>query len=143
MPGLYDGMVGCNRFWVTLIYLLPLIGTLHLVHWIGAALFTPSPAMNEIRKKAGSVVWGKNRSGPFIMDRKKGRNPRSIKQLEVRGNTSNLSKTWTTRAVNHKAFIEYANQVTVQNVLGQPIHISAINWFVKLNKIIDSLGGQG
>ena len=72
----------------------------------------------------------------------KPRNPRSAAQLSVRDDTSNLSKTWQTLTPTAiVAFNSYASSTPVKNRLGLSIYLTGINWFVKLNRTIDYLGG--
>ena len=62
--------------------------------FIGAALFTPSPVIGEIRKKAGSDVFSTNHYGGFIRKLIKPKNPRSTAQTAVRNSLKSIAVSW-------------------------------------------------
>jgi hypothetical protein len=116
----------------------------HLLLAVGigvAALFTPSPIMNELRKKAGSDVFSKNHYGPFIRKRVHGTNPRSAKQLDVRADMSSLSKGFKgLGATVIAAWNTYGKTPILKNRLGQSIQYTGEVWYIKLNRILLTLG---
>jgi hypothetical protein len=106
-----------------------------------AALFTPSPIMNELRKKAGSDVFSKNHYGAFIRKRVKGTNPKSTKQINVRSNLTSLAKGWKALgSADMAAWIAYAKNFTLKNRLGQSIQLTGETWYLKLSRILQSSG---
>jgi len=106
-----------------------------------AALFTPSPIMNELRKKAGSDVFSKNHSGPFIRKRVKGTNPKSAKQIAVRAAFGADSKAWKSLgSSNILAWIAYAKNFIFKNRLGQSITLTGETWYIKLSRILQTMG---
>ena len=106
------------------------------------ALFTPSPIMNELRKKASSDVFSKNHYGGFIRKRVKGTNPKSVKQLNVRAAMSELSKAWKglSQAVRD-GFTAFGSGLIQKNRLGQNISYTGEVWWIKLNQILVAIGG--
>jgi uncharacterized membrane protein len=107
-----------------------------------AALFTPSPIMNELRKKAGSDVFSKNHYGAFIRKRVKGTNPRSVGQLNVRANLSSLAKGFKSLGAGPiLAWNTYGQNFTFKNRLGQNIKHTGEVWYIKLNRILLTMSG--
>jgi hypothetical protein len=106
-----------------------------------AALFTPSPIMNELRKKAGSDVFSKNHYGAFIRKRVKGTNPKSTKQLNVRAGLTSLAKAWKGLTdAQRLGWTSYGTSAPQKNRLGQSIIHTGLVWFQRLNRILQTVG---
>ena len=104
-------------------------------------LFTPSPIMNEMRKKAGSDVFSKNHYGGFVRKRVKGTNPHTPKQINVRAFLTSLSKAWKALTQNQRdGWNQYGTSILLKNRLGQSIHLTGEAWYLKLNRILQTIG---
>jgi hypothetical protein len=98
----------------------------------GALIFGPD--VTEKRGKTAGIVYSKNRSGPFTRSRIKPKNPQTNAQQANREIHKRLMQAWKRTEVDHKAFIQYAEDHLVSNRMGQKIRLSGINWFVKINR---------
>jgi hypothetical protein len=111
------------------------------VGFAGAALFTPSPIMNELRKKAGSAVFSKNHYGQFIRKRVKGINPKTAKQILLRANFGGVAKSWKgLTAARILAWNAYGKVYTLRNRLGQAITHTGEVWYIALNRVLYTIG---
>jgi hypothetical protein len=105
------------------------------------ALFTASPIISELRKKAGTNVFSKNHYGPFIRKRVKGINPRSIPQQTIRASLTSFAKGWKSlTAPQLLAWNAYAKVYYISNRLGQKITLTGENWYIKLAIINTEIG---
>lgn len=105
-----------------------------------AMIFTPSPIMNEMRKKAGSDVFSKNHYGGFVRKRVKGSNPHTPKQINVRAFLTALAKGWKgLTQVNRDGWNSYASGLTLKNRLGQSITLTGEATYIKLNRILQTI----
>ena len=106
-----------------------------------AALITVSPALNELRKKAGSVVFSKNHYGQFIRKRVKGTNPRTNSQLNVRADMTTLAKGF--KNLGSSAIVAwntYGKNYYKSNRLGLKIQLTGEAWYIKLGRICQTIG---
>jgi hypothetical protein len=107
------------------------------VGFIGAALFTPSPIMGEIRKKAGSDVFSKNHYGNFIRKVVKPINPKSTYQTLQRGILKTCAKAWAGLTIGQRlSFSQLGKQRTFKNVLGGIIHLTGNATYNALNSML-------
>src|SRR5271157_3621030 len=102
---------------------------------------TFSPIIGEIRKKIGTDVFTKNHYGDMIRKRVKPINPRTISQMTVRGSLTNLAKLWKTIGSSDiLAWNAYAKVYTISDRLGTKMTLTGENWYIKLNRILDTMG---
>jgi hypothetical protein len=105
--------------------------------FLGAAIFTPSPIMGEIRKKAGSDVFSKNHYGPFFRKLIKPVNGKTSFQSEARAIIKSLSQGWKNIGqANILAWNAYAKLHQFKNTLGQGIYLTGEAMYIKLNAIL-------
>jgi hypothetical protein len=106
-------------------------------------IYTASPIMNEMRKKAGTDVFCKNHYGQFIRKRVKGTNPKTAKQLNVRAVLSYLSKHWKALTAGQiTAWNNYGHSKGLKNRLGADITLTGEAWYIKLNRILSTMGSS-
>lgn len=89
---------------------------------------------------AGSIagtVHARNRSGNYVRARTKPVNPRSPQQQICRSIISFLTERWhdTLTPTQRAAWETYAAAVTVKNKLGETIHLTGFNMFVRYNSL--------
>lgn len=83
----------------------------------------------------GGITASHNSGGLYLRARTIPTDPNSIYQQAVRGHMSSLTSIWgnTLTAVQRTAWETYAANVPVVNPLGDQIHISGLNHFVRSN----------
>jgi len=81
------------------------------------------------------MVFARNKSGPYIRNRTKPVNPKSVRQETARTIVSNLAAFWHTdlSVVNRGLWETYAAAVAMKNKLGETIHLSGFNHFIRTN----------
>jgi hypothetical protein len=106
------------------------------------AIFTPSPIVGEIRKKAGSDVFSKNHYGPIIRKRVKPINPRSAAQTAIRSLLRGFAQGWKSLTqANILAWNALAKQITKKNSLGLSITLTGEAMFIENNLNISQVAG--
>lgn len=85
--------------------------------------------------KQGGVVFAHNRGGPYVRNRGIPVNPNTDRQAAVRTAVRNLSIFWETTLTQAQrdGWDVYASNVTWTNRLGQSIHLTGLNHFVRCN----------
>lgn len=82
----------------------------------------------------GGITASHNRGGIYYRTRATPVNPRTVPQLAIRGALALASSTWgSLSASDVGSWNAYAAARTITDVLGEPIQISGIAWFNKLN----------
>ena len=110
--------------------------------FIGAALWTPSPIIGDIRKKAGSDVFSKNHYGGFIRKLVKPINPRSAAQTSQRTMLKNLAQAW--KALTQAQILGWntlASKIPKANRLGVKRPITGEAFYIGANLNINVAGG--
>lgn len=89
----------------------------------------------EISGSAGGMVFARNKSGAYIRNRTKPVNPNSFRQNFIRAAVSHLAETWHAdlTAVERNLWEVYAAAVAMKNKLGETIHLSGFNHFIRTN----------
>lgn len=87
---------------------------------------------------SGSIagtVFARNKSGNYARPRTKPVNPKSPRQETARTIVSNLASYWHTNlsVVNRGLWETYAAAVAMKNKLGETIHLSGFNHFIRTN----------
>ena len=87
---------------------------------------------------SGSIAgntFARNRSGNYMRARTKPVNPNTARQVDARACIIKLSEEWhdTLSAANRAAWKVYADSVAMTNKLGETIHLSGFNHFVRSN----------
>ena len=89
----------------------------------------------EMRGSIGGTVFARNRSGAYARNRTKPINPNTARQQAVRSRMSTLNNRWLTilTNANRASWALYADGVEMLNKLGEVMHLSGINQFVRTN----------
>lgn len=85
--------------------------------------------------KQGGIVWSRNRSGAYVRNRAVPVNPNTDRQVAVRNAVRSITIAWDTilTQAQRDAWSVYAANVTWKNKLGQDIHLTGLNHFVRSN----------
>ncbi|MCK5612174.1 hypothetical protein KAR91_60440 [Candidatus Pacearchaeota archaeon] len=99
-----------------------------------------------IVQMSGSIagdVHARNRFGNYIRPRTKPVNPNSARQNEMRSFMTFFAEAWreTLTALQRGAWNTYAAAVAMQNRLGETVHLTGFNQYVRSNTIIGDIGG--
>lgn len=96
----------------------------------------------EISGSAGGMVFAKNKSGAYIRNRTKPVNPHTARQESSRAIVSYLAEYWHTEltAVQRNLWEVYAAAVAMKNRLGETIHLSGFNMFIRSNSAQKCMG---
>lgn len=91
-----------------------------------------------ITKMSGSIAgntFARNRYGNYVRSRTKPVNPQSARQVKVRAIIAELTARWsaTLTAVQRTAWGLYASNVAMLNKLGETIHLSGFNHYIRSN----------
>jgi hypothetical protein len=94
-----------------------------------------------IVQMSGSIagnVFARNAYGNYVRARTKPANPSSTRQQAVRATIAYLTEYWfqTLEAAERAAWEAYAAAVMVKNRLGESVHISGFNHFVRSNALL-------
>ncbi len=89
----------------------------------------------QISGSIGGSTFARNRSGNYIRPRTKPINPNSDAQAKVRSCIAYLTEYWADflSVQNRADWGTYATNVPMKNVLGQTIHLSGFNHFIRSN----------
>lgn len=87
-------------------------------------------------------VYARNRSGNYVRARTKPTNPNSARQVKVRAALSALTERWADvlTGAQRTAWNLYASSVTMLNKLGESIHLSGFNHYIRSNMWALDLG---
>lgn len=91
--------------------------------------------ITQISGAIGGDVHARNRFGNYIRPRTKPVNPHSIRQEAVRAILSYLAEYWheTLDATERNLWAVYAAAVAMKNRLGETIHLTGFNHFIRSN----------
>lgn len=100
-----------------------------------------------IIQMSGSIAGNthaRNRFGNYMRARTKPVNPNSARQVEMRAFLTFMAEEWreTLSAAQRAAWNTYAAAVTMQNKLGESIHPTGFNHFIRSNTIIADMDGD-
>lgn len=101
------------------------------------ALVKNGVGIAQISGKVGGVVFARNRTGNYMRNKTMPVNPRSALQVDLRTNLSSLTELWHTGldAAKRIAWDSYAASITLKNRLGEDIHVTGFNMFVRTNSL--------
>ena len=90
----------------------------------------------------GSTTWSHNRYGSYARSRTKPVNPNSARQQKIRGLLATLTTRWaqTLSDVQRAAWNLYGDSVKMMNRIGQDIHLTGFNQYIRSNTIIGDMG---
>ncbi len=99
-----------------------------------------------IIQMSGSIAgntFARNRYGNYIRSRTKPVNPNSARQVRMRAFMAFFAEEWreTLTPAQREAWNTYAAAVAMQNKLGETIHITGFNHFIRSNTVIADIGG--
>lgn len=85
----------------------------------------------------GGSVYSRNRYGPYIRGRGIPTNPNSSRQQQVRAIFQTLVELWhgTLSAAQRTSWSLYASNVVMLDKLGNPMHLSGFNHFIRTNTV--------
>lgn len=98
---------------------------------------------NEQRSGSiGATTYARNRFGAYARQRVVPVNPNSERQADARARMGQLSVQWNTvlDASQRTAWNTYAANVSILNRLGQVIHVTGLNMFMRCNSLRLQLG---
>lgn len=102
--------------------------------FLGAAIFTPSTNVGEIRKSAGGTTYSKGHYGNFFKNKTAPTNPNTDYQIDVRNALRLLSKAFSVLSDNAiNAWNALGAQMNRTNSLGQSYTLTGINVYNELN----------
>lgn len=99
----------------------------------------------QLSGSIGGVVHARNRMGNYIRPRTKPVNPNSDRQTAARVRLSYLAEYWHSAAMSDAergAWDAYAAAVQVNNRIGQPVHWTGFNHFIRGNASLLAAGGS-
>lgn len=99
------------------------------------ALFTPGPAVSEVRGSSGGTVFSRNRFGAYLRGRTVPINPNTSRQVAARDRFNTLATAWRDVLTQGErdAWDTYAAETNWINVLGQVVNLTGLNHFVRSN----------
>jgi hypothetical protein len=91
---------------------------------------------------AGGNTYSRNRFGAYMRNRTVPINPQSAAQSRARNAVGLLAQRWfsTLTAAQRAAWGTYADNVAMLNKLGEPIHITGFNHYIRSNSILSQQG---
>lgn len=98
--------------------------------------------ITEMRGSIGGTVFSRNKSGAIARQRTTPINPKTALQSAIRAILAFVSQLWRTgtSAAQKAAWAVFAANVEAKNKLGEVIHLSGFNQFVKSNTAIKNAG---
>lgn len=102
---------------------------------LGMALIKLGGGVSDIRGSIGGTVFSKNRYGSYTRNRTIPVNPGSAAQTKIRACSGQIRDAWfnTLTTAQRAAWAVYANNVQVQNRLGETITLTGWNMFARTN----------
>lgn len=95
-----------------------------------------SAMMTDARGSIGGITASRNRGGNYFRKRIKPTNAPSTARSRAKGDLSAAAQGWAGLTdAQRAAWNEGAMNITVPNKIGVQIHLSGINWFVKINSL--------
>lgn len=93
------------------------------------------PEGTQISGSAGGTTWSRNRYGAYKRNRSVPVNPNTDRQVQVRNFVKNLTIAWqnTLTQVQRDAWDTYAANLIWKNKLGQDVHLTGMNHYVRSN----------
>jgi len=87
-------------------------------------------------------TFARNRYGNYVRARTKPTNPKSARQVKIRGLMAELTTRWaqTLTAVQRTAWALYASNVSMLNRLGEVVNLSGYNHYIRSNMWRGDLG---
>lgn len=106
------------------------------------ALIMPGPLVGDLSGAVGGVVFARGRGGLTARNRTTPLNPQSVRQSEIRQSLATVTNRWTTVLTEEQreAWTIYADNVPVQNRLGQQRHLSGQQMYIRGNVLLDQVG---
>ncbi len=100
------------------------------------------PGILDARGSIGGVTFSKNSTSHYMRSRVKPVNPNTERQDDVRSGVAEATTRWSQTLNNASRILwnEYAAGVTMPNVLGEAVHISGFNHYIRSNAFRISLG---
>ena len=91
--------------------------------------------IGELRGSIGGKTFSRNRSGDYIRRKTSPVQPETPKQTETRERMTGLSKAWSNdlTQVQRDAWNDLASNTPVTNRFGNPITLTGLNWFTRIN----------
>ena len=108
------------------------------------ALIKLGGMLAEIRGSVGGATFARNRGGAYVRNRSVPVNPQSVDQSRVRQLLADLTNRWTATLTpaQREAWKVYADNVPLQNSLGESRNVSGINMYVRGNSLLQDTAGM-
>lgn len=96
----------------------------------------------DARGSVAGMTASRNKSGAYMRARVKPVNPKSTRQESARTNVSYLAQRWheDLTVVQRGLWETYAAAVAMKNGLGEAIHLSGFNHFIRTNAVMKTWG---
>lgn len=94
-----------------------------------------SPVFSQVSGSVGGGTFAHNQGGLYLRNRSIPTNPNSARQVVIRNAMKTLSAAWSQvlTGAQRAAYGVYAANVTLVNSLGDAIHVSGINMYIRNN----------
>ncbi len=96
----------------------------------------------DARGKIGGIVYSRNQFGSYVREKVSPVQPSTVRQTIVRERVTTLSKRWFTTLTEAQrlAWIAFAKVTPVTNVFGNPILLTGLNAYLRLNGVLTNAG---
>lgn len=107
------------------------------------AKFKPGPLAASISGSVGGTTFAHNRGGAYMRLRSVPSNPSTVYQQNIRSFLANISQGWRSlTAAQQLAWSNWAQQNPITDVIGEAIHLSGHQAYVKLNHRLAQAGNN-
>lgn len=102
------------------------------------ALFLTGSGIARISGSIAGHTFARNKSGDYVRNRTKPVNPRTSFQQVMRAIVAALAQYWRTQLTPEQrgAWENYAQAVGMKNRIGQTIHLTGFNHFIRTNSLV-------
>ena len=108
----------------------------------GVLVIEPAPGSGA-SGSMGDITWSHNRFGQYARSRTKPVNPNSARQQKIRGLLATLTARWSQTLTDPQrtAWNLYGSSVKMKNRIGQDIHLTGFNHYLRSNIVIGDMAG--
>ncbi|GAH66828.1 unnamed protein product, partial [marine sediment metagenome] len=114
--------------------LIELCGPVHPSHW-RYALVKYGGGIIQMSGSIAGNTHARNRYGNYVRARTKPVNPNSARQIKIRAVIAELTERWLNTLTDNQrtAWATYAAAIAMKNKLGETIHLSGFNHYIRSN----------
>lgn len=108
---------------------------------LGVLVTSPAPGTGA-SGSMGGTTWSRNRFGAYARARTKPVNPNTARQQTMRSLMASLTARWgqTLTDAQRLAWNQYGDNVVMKNRVGQDIHLTGFNHYIRSNSVISDAG---